>query len=169
MERREREQRFGQALAEHGAALARLVAAYERRPALREELLQEIALALWQALPAFRGEASLKTFVLRVATNRAMTHLARRPPATLDIEAAHGIADDSPSPQAMAEQQHAAATLQRAVAELSLPLKQVMSLALEGLGTGEIAEVLGISESNAAVRLHRGKALVRARLGGQHG
>ena len=60
MERREREQHFGQALAEHGAALARLVAAYERRPALREELLQEIALALWQALPAFRGEASLK-------------------------------------------------------------------------------------------------------------
>jgi RNA polymerase sigma-70 factor (ECF subfamily) len=69
----------------------------------------------------------------------------------------------------VAEQEHAAAALQRAVAELSLPLKQVMSLALEGLGTGEIAEVLGISESNAAVRLHRGKALVRARLGGQHG
>lgn len=169
MERRERERRFEQALAEHGAALSRLAATYERRPALREELLQEFALALWQALPTFRGESSLKTFVLRVATNRAMTHLARRPPPTLAIEAAEGIADESPSPQAVAEQQHAAALLQRAVSELSLPLKQVMVLALEGLGPGEIAEALGISESSAAVRLHRGKAIVRARLGGQHG
>ncbi len=169
MERQERERRFRHALTEYGASLARLAGAYERRPALREELLQEIALALWQALPAFRGDASLKTFVLRVATNRAMTHLARRPPPTLDIEAAHDIADDAPSPQAIAEQYHDAASLQRAVAGLSLPLKQVMSLALEGLGTGEIAEVLGISESSAAVRLHRGKAQVRARIGGQHG
>ena len=168
MERRPREQRFAQALADYGPTLSRLAATYERRPALREELLQEMALALWQALPSFRGEASLKTFVLRVATNRAMTHLARRPPATLDIEAAHDLADESPSPQAVAEQYRAAVALQRAVAELSLPLKQVMALALEGLGTGEIAEVLGIGESSAAVRLHRGKAAVRARLGGQH-
>jgi len=169
VDRRERERRFEEALAEHGAALSRLAATYERRPALREELLQEFALALWRALPAFRGESSLKTFVMRVATNRAMTHLARRPPPTLDIEAACAVADDAPSPQAVAELQHAAATLQRAVSELSLPLKQVMVLALEGLGTGEIAGVLGISESTAAVRLHRGKAIVRTRLGGQHG
>jgi DNA-directed RNA polymerase specialized sigma24 family protein len=42
----------------HGPALGRLAASYESRPALREELLQDIAFALWRALPSFRHEAS---------------------------------------------------------------------------------------------------------------
>jgi len=69
---------LGRVLNTYAAALSRLAASYESRSALREELLQDIAFALWRALPSFRGEASEKTFVLRIATNRALSHLAAR-------------------------------------------------------------------------------------------
>ena len=77
---RNRGRELERVLATHAAALARLAASYESRPALREELLQDIAFALWRALPSFRHEASEKTFVMRIATNRALSHLAGRPP-----------------------------------------------------------------------------------------
>ena len=165
MDRDARQRQFERRLAEHGPALARVAAAYENRPALREELLQDIAVALWQALPAFRGEASEKTFLLRVATNRAMTHLARRPPATVDLDEAAFLADEGPSPEAMAVAADRSERLFAGVNRLPLTLTQVMSLALEGLGPAEIAVVLGISEGNASVRLNRAKSRLREWMG----
>src|SRR3990167_5670904 len=66
---------FDQVLALHGAAIARVASAFERNPARRDELVQEILLAIWQSLARFRGESSLKTFVLRIAHNRAVDHV----------------------------------------------------------------------------------------------
>src|SRR5579859_7014745 len=64
--------------ATHGQALVRLTACYESDSQAREDLLQEILLAIWRALPSFRGDCSEKTFALRVAHNRCLTHVWRR-------------------------------------------------------------------------------------------
>ena len=152
-------------LAAHAAALARLAASYESRPALREELMQDIAFALWRALPSFRHEASEKTFVMRIATNRCLSHIAARPPAADDLDAAGEVADTMPRPDELAARMQAAGRLQAAVRNLPLPLRQVMVLAFEGLSNEDIATVLGLSAGNVGVRLHRGKALLKASLG----
>lgn len=44
----------------------------------QEDLTQDIALALWNALPSFHGECSERTFVYRIAHNRGVNHLVRR-------------------------------------------------------------------------------------------
>ena len=66
--------------AAYGPALARIVASYAPPGADREDLAQEVAMALVRALPTFRGEASLRTYVMRVARNvclrEAMRHRA---------------------------------------------------------------------------------------------
>ena len=152
-------------LAAHAAALGRLTASYESRPALREELLQDIAFALWRALPSFRHEASEKTFVMRIATNRCLSHIAARPPAADGLDAAGEVADSLPRPDELAARMQAADRLQRAVRALPLPLRQVMVLAFEGLSNEEAAAVLGLTAGNVGVRLHRGKALLKASLG----
>lgn len=152
-------------LATHASALGRLAASYESRPALREELLQDIAFALWRALPGFRHEASEKTFVMRIATNRALSHLAARPPAADGLDATDWIADATPRPDELTARIQTAHRLQAAVRELPLPLRQVMVLAFEGLSSEEIATVLGLSAGNVGVRLYRGKALLKAALG----
>jgi RNA polymerase sigma-70 factor (ECF subfamily) len=149
----------------HSAALARLAASYESRPALREELLQDIAFAVWRALPSFRQESSEKTFVMRIATNRALSHIAARPPAADGLDAADGVADPMPRPDEMAARAQTAGRLQSAVRNLPLALRQVMVLAFEGLSNEEIAGVLGLTAGNVGVRLHRGKALLKAAMG----
>ena len=63
LSRAELEQWFDTVLAAHGPALGRLASSYTRTTGEREDLLQEIALAIWTALPRFRGECSERTFL----------------------------------------------------------------------------------------------------------
>jgi RNA polymerase sigma-70 factor (ECF subfamily) len=62
----------------HGAALGRLAASYARDPVEREDLFQEIVVAIWKALPRFRGECSVRTLIFRIAHNRGIAHLVKR-------------------------------------------------------------------------------------------
>jgi DNA-directed RNA polymerase specialized sigma24 family protein len=72
------EQQFERILVEHGGAISRLAYRYEAERSVREELVQDIALALWQALPHFRGECSERTFIFRIAHNRGLSHAGKR-------------------------------------------------------------------------------------------
>ncbi|MBC7973529.1 MAG: sigma-70 family RNA polymerase sigma factor, partial [Myxococcales bacterium] len=69
------EEPFTQLLREHGGLLSRIAACYEARPSERADLSQEIAMAIWRALPRFRGASSLRTFVARIAHNRGVSHV----------------------------------------------------------------------------------------------
>jgi RNA polymerase sigma-70 factor (ECF subfamily) len=116
--------------------------------------VQDIFLNLWRAWPSFRGDSSVRTFVLRVAHNVAFDHVRRRYRNLEDL-----VEHDEP---AHATDPTDRLSLERAVHSLRVPSRQVALLALEGLTPGEIAEVLGISEGNAAVRLSRARAELKA-------
>src|SRR3954470_13409968 len=74
----DRDALFERIAAEYAAPIARLAGAHEADPSLRQDLLQEIHLALWRSLPAFAGRCSLRTWVYRVAHNVAASHVLRR-------------------------------------------------------------------------------------------
>ena len=82
----------------HGPLIRRIARSYEANGARADELVQDIHLALWQALPRFRGEASVKTFVARVAHNRAISHVAReaREPRAVELDERLHAADATP-------------------------------------------------------------------------
>jgi len=162
--------RFEELLREHGPALRRVASGYELDAARREDLFQEICLALWRALPRFRGECSERTFVYRVAHNRGLTHRARRPRETAaDLEAAEQIPDPAAGPETAARDGERRARLRAAVAGLPHGLRQVLTLTLEGLTPREVSAVVGISENNVAVRLTRARRLLREALSGPGG
>lgn len=148
---------FERVLREYGPALRRLASSWERDAAAREDLLQEILFALWRALPSFRGQSSEKTFVFRVAHNRALTHRFRPRAESDPLDHAMHVADPRPSPEAAAGSAQKLEQLVRALQQLPVPLRQVLTLSLEGLSRAELAEVLGITENNAAVRLSRAR------------
>ena len=158
--------RFERILATHQASLRRVSASYTSGGAEREDLLQEICLALWKALPGFREECSERTFVFRIAHNRGLTNVARRRPAAHDLEEASTLADPAGSPETLASDDQRRLLLLEAVRALPMIQRQVVTLSLEGLSHKEIGEVLGISETNVAVRLSRGKSALRERLQG---
>src|SRR2546426_9436686 len=67
---------FEECLREHGPVLWRVIASYAPRGPERDDLAQDVLVAVWLALPRFRGESSssAKTFVLRVAHKRCLSH-----------------------------------------------------------------------------------------------
>ncbi len=127
---------FREIVAAHGPMLRRIAASYEADPALREELGQEILMAIWRALPGFRQEASIRTFVARIAHNE-------------------------PSPLESLERLDQRDRLTAAVRTLPLSLRQVTIQTLEGFTPAEIADVLGVGANVVSIRLTRAKAALR--------
>jgi len=161
--------RFNRILREYGPALSRLAFGYERVPSLREELMQEIALAIWQALPHFRGECSERTFVYRIGHNRGLTHAVRRRPEHEPLDELPQRlepVDRKPHPEDAIAKTQERNRLRSAIQGLPLPYRQVVMLMLEELSHAEIAEVLGISESNVAVRMNRARKALKEALEG---
>ncbi|MGD0214469.1 MAG: sigma-70 family RNA polymerase sigma factor [Terriglobales bacterium] len=150
--------------AEFGASVGRLASSYESRAHAREDLLQDIRLAIWTALPRFRGDASLRTFVFRIAHNRALTHVWQRKKAG-QPEESEEVVDERENPEASAIQTANRLRLVEAIRGLPIPFRQVLTLALEDLTHAEIAAVLGISENNVAVRMNRARNLLKEILG----
>jgi RNA polymerase sigma-70 factor (ECF subfamily) len=125
-----------------------------------EDAVQEVFLAVHRALPAFRGEARLTTWVYRIAIRAALRAKARRRPSEpLDPETPGGGGE-----AAMATRDDAR-RLVAAMARLSAEHRAVLSLfALEGLGHRAIADILGIPEGTVWSRLHAARKRLAAEL-----
>ena len=154
---------FDQIFDQYGALLARVAASYEAIPALQQELLQEICLAVWQGLKRFEGNSSINTYILRIAHNRAVTHVTTqmRSPAFDDIDAIsereNAVLHTSQSIESTITHQRNVKRLVSAVRGLPLATRQVVGLSLEGLSYKEIAETCGMTTSNVGVVLTRAK------------
>lgn len=145
-------------------ALARIVASYERDRALRDELLQEVFMAVLNSLSRLTHPDKLKPFVFRIAHNRCISHVARRMRERVDQVSIDELATEAAShEQALIEQQRGERLL-AAVRRLPLPHRQVMTLILEDMSYEEVAETLGITVANVGIRVNRAKQQLKALL-----
>lgn len=161
-----REEDFTTLLREHAGLLSRIAASYEADPALRDDLLQDMALALWRGLPTWRGEAPLKAFIARIAHNRGATHVMGQLRRSPSLGLSEHLVDLKHGPDDYTQLEQCRLRLQDAVRALPLSWRQVVTLALEGFSHAEIAQALGISVGNVAVRLNRARGSLGAVLGG---
>jgi RNA polymerase sigma-70 factor (ECF subfamily) len=141
---------------------------YARGETEREDLLQEIALGLWTALPRFRGNASERTWLYRVAHNTAISFVAghnRR--AKRETTDPPDVPSASCSPESSAIEEQQRARLRAAVEELPMTDRQIVVLHLEGLSAAEIEDVTGLSAGNVATRLTRARQKLSARVRGE--
>jgi len=155
---------FERIAADYGPLISRIAMSYEADPSLREDLMQQIFLAVWQALPTFRADSSLKTFIARVAQNRSIsfvTKQARQGPVT---EISERIEADAPSPEDSAIEASERRQLLDATRRLPLPQRQVIILVLEGFSYAEISDMLEIAPNALALRLSRAKTALRSML-----
>jgi RNA polymerase sigma-70 factor, ECF subfamily len=147
---------YSQCAIDFGPAMERLAAAYESDSSLRQDLLQEIHVAVWRSLQNFDHRCSLKTWVYRVAHNTAASHVrraVRHDWVTLEDAGPLPIWHD-------ADRLLALERLLTLVHRLQPLDRQVMLLYLEGQNAPEIAEVTGLSAANVAARVHRVKAVL---------
>jgi len=149
-------------------ALRRLARAYAREAVDQEDLLQEIAMGLWIALPKFRGDASERTWLYRVAHNTAIRFVTghKRRALREQVGKLPDSQTTSVNPEsAVIDDQHRG-YLWAAVEELPLTDRQVIVLHLEGLSAAEIETVTGLSAGNVATRLTRTRQKLVARVRG---
>ena len=156
---------FDRIVRTYGEALSRVAWGYVDGAADHDDLLQDILVAIWQALPRFRGDASERTFVFRIAQNRGCTFVTRRRHhEPLNDNAP--IPDPRPGPDEALDAARRRERLARAVRTLPEAQRQAVLLRLEGFSLGEIAALQATSEANVSVRLTRGRDRLRELLGG---
>ncbi len=149
---------FDALLKQYQPMLSRVASSYEANPSLQQELLQEICLAVWQAMQNFRQQSSVKTFILRVAHNKAISHVAhhaRLPNNQSYCEVTDPSAGTTTLPEHALEQQAKIEKLLNAVRNLPLQSRQVITMSMEGLSYKDIANVCGLNESHVGVIINR--------------
>ena len=155
---------FERIVAEHGPLISRIAMSYEADPTLREDLTQQIFLAVWQALPSYRADASLKTFIARIAQNRAISYVARAVRLPPTAEMSERVETHEPNPEQSAIESNERRLLLEATRRLPLPQREVIILVLEGFSYAEIADMLSIAPNALALRLSRAKAALKKML-----
>lgn len=152
MNSREHHECFERWMAEHIAILHRVVNGFAAG-ADREDLMQEVMLAVWKSVPAFRGQAHPTTYLYRVSHNAALAwHRKHRAHAKRD-ELADPVNERSGSGAENTEKQ--LEELYAAIRELREADRSLVLLSLDGLSYQEMAVIHGISESNVGARLSR--------------
>jgi RNA polymerase sigma-70 factor (ECF subfamily) len=174
-------------LGKYGPSMLRIALFYVPSRAVAEEVVQETWLAVFTGLERFEGRSSLKTWLFRILANKAKTRGQREgrvlPFSTLAVDGDEGetaveldrfLGPDSRyyghwavPPRAVPEERLLAAEarehVEAAIAALPPNQRAVITLRdVDGLSAEEACNVLGLTETNQRVLLHRARSKVRS-------
>ena len=167
---------FRQVMRRCNQRLYRVVRGVVDDDAEAEDVVQEAYVHAYEKIDGFRGEASLATWLARIALNEAYGRLRRRR-ETMDIERVDAMAQapgrvvafpnrfGGEDPAAAAAREQLRRLLERAVDALPEAFRVVFVLReIEGCSVEETAETLGLRGETVKTRLHRARRLLRGAL-----
>jgi RNA polymerase sigma factor (sigma-70 family) len=163
----ERQGRFERLIEEHRGILYTVCRSYCSDRNEREDLGQEIVAQLWRSFERYDDRYAFATWMYRVALNVAISYHRR-----MRRHTEHVLFDDAALDVAVQQEPQDAedlTALRSFIEELDPLPKALMLLYLEGYPHREIAETLGISESNVGTRINRIKSELRRRFDRQLG
>jgi RNA polymerase sigma-70 factor (ECF subfamily) len=116
---------------------------------LAQDLAQETFIIVWQQLPKFRNQSNIGTWIFRIASNNCLRQIEKEKKTikvdlTIDIKEEN---QESIEPQIQ--------LLYDFISQLPETDRIIISLELEGIKQVEIASIVGLSESNIRVKIHR--------------
>ena len=126
------------------------------------DLTQETFIAVWQNLSSFRNESNISTWIFRIATNNCLRAIEKKKRITIT-----GLPLGIPVIHEETKEEKLN-FLYTCIAELEETERIIISLVLEDIPQAEIASVVGLSEVNTRVKIHR----IKEKLSGkfkQHG
>ncbi|MEO8742945.1 MAG: RNA polymerase sigma factor, partial [Lysobacteraceae bacterium] len=153
--------RFQELLGQHEKIVFKVASMYCRNTEDRRDLAQEICVQAWRSFGSYDATRSFSTWMYRIALNVAISHvrsagLRARHAAPFEYDPldddAHDIADENAE---MHEPDERVRALHAFIEQLDALNRALMLLYLEDRSYREIAEVLGISETNVATKINR--------------
>ena len=164
MKARHHQQRFEALLHEHRRIVFKVAGLYSRRAADRDDLMQEISTQLWRSFGGYDpARAKFSTWMYRIALNVAISQARREHWSEADrfepLEAHHleTVSGGEPIP----DQDERLTALYAFIGQLDPLNRALILLYLEDRSYAEIAEILGISETNVATKINRIKQKLR--------
>ena len=157
----------------HHHSLLRLASVFLRNRASAEEVVQETWMAVLKATASFEGRSGIKTWIFRILIRRAQTRLireARSIPFSALRRSRLETEEISPpcyekTPEKQVIERETMRCLKLALERLPIHLRAVVTLRdIEGLDSGEVCNLLGISDATQRVQLHRARSRLRAAL-----
>ena len=136
----------------YATRILKLCLGYTGDYAQAQDLTQETFIRVWQQLPGFRGDAQISTWLYRIAVNTCLNHLRqikRRPTEPLSLHHEEQLSDASGSTDEALQQ------LYRCISQLAETDRLIISLVLDEQPYAEIAQIVGVSEGNLRVKIHR--------------
>jgi RNA polymerase sigma factor (sigma-70 family) len=157
------QERFQARVEEHKKILYKICNSYCRDRDARDDLAQEIIIQLWQSFEKYDESRQFSTWMYRIALNVAISFYRREKTRTR-----HVISDEEHLLEAANEtesQSEEIRVLYRFIERLDPLNKALVLLYLDGNNYQEIAEVVGISETNVATKISRLKSKMKRELG----
>jgi RNA polymerase sigma-70 factor (ECF subfamily) len=150
------EKTFKQWFGEHQGLIFKVIRAYAAAADDQDDLFQEILLQMWLSIPRFAGKAKVSTWVYRVALNTALVWNRSEKKRRKNRDR---LLTFAPQHQADCSGQSGEIIrrLYEAIRRLPKIDASIVLMFLDGLAYSEMAEILGISESNVGVKLNRAK------------
>jgi RNA polymerase sigma factor (sigma-70 family) len=163
------QQRFESLLHEHRGIVFKVAALYSRSAADRDDLMQEISAQLWRSFAGYEeARAKFSTWMYRIALNVAISQARRERWSQTDrfepLERHHLETVGGGEP--ILEQDERLQALYAFIGQLDPLNRALILLYLEERSYGEIADVLGISETNVATKINRIKQKLRGQMTG---
>ena len=155
-------QQFHALLEQHRKIVFKVANTYSRHPEDRADLAQEIAAQLWRAFPGYDPELSFSTWMYRIALNVAISFVRSNQHRSEHVEPLEeGHAEVEGEPGIPYESDERVRALDRVIAQLEPLNRALLLLYLEDRSYREIADILGISETNVATKINRLKQRIR--------
>src|SRR6056297_1853754 len=153
-----KEIRFKKVLSENKERIERICSYYNPDKESQKDIYQEIVINIWKSLDNFRGESSISTWVYRIAVNTSLTFTGKafkqmKLMVNADTLNLSSVVDENLL-QEKIKQENLFELLQNELNQLSVIDKAMISLMLEGLTMKEIANIIGITETNVRVKIH---------------
>jgi RNA polymerase sigma factor (sigma-70 family) len=146
------EKDFVRLVSQHERLIYKVCNMYGTEEEVRKDLFQEIVLQAWTAYPRFQGEAAFSTWLYRIAFNTAATY--QRKSSRNRTTSYSELPDVHYEALNMAEEEQYR-LMYRMISELPAMEKALVMLFMDDYSYRQIAEILGISESNVGTRLAR--------------
>ncbi|WP_299314837.1 sigma-70 family RNA polymerase sigma factor [uncultured Aquimarina sp.] len=114
-----------------------------------KDITQETFIKVWQHLPKFRNESSIGTWVFRIAVNSCLRQISKDKNMPKS-EFPNGIVEEI-----LVNNEPQVEFLYKCISELPEVERIIISLELEELKQKEIAKIVGLTEGNVRVKIHR--------------
>lgn len=159
MTAKEQEQIFQGWLNDYRNVLFKVIRAYSDNPDDREDLFQEISIQLWHSVPKFEGKCAVTTWMYRIALNVSISWIKKeKRHNTEPLQGIHHVLDEME-----VDEDPRLVWLYDQIRQFDEIDRSLSLLFLDGYSYKEMAEILGISESNAGVKIHRIKKTLTQR------